>query len=130
MRWRSRILALGIFVLLSPTVVGQEPGWSGVIVARGSERVAIESTPMIYRSYRPFHVYGNTVRRRHYRGSAVPVASGYLRRGTITQSALVSSAEPRQRTHPPTRPLGFREIRPSTFPLPACFGRGGGNGNA
>ncbi|SFI92038.1 hypothetical protein [Planctomicrobium piriforme] len=43
-----------------------------VVVARGELREQIEATPMEDRPYRPFHFYGNTVRRVHYHGSALP----------------------------------------------------------
>jgi len=49
-----------------------EPSWSPVIIATGNYRQQLESTPIVKRPYRPFHFYGNTVRRRHYRGTAVP----------------------------------------------------------
>ena len=38
----------------------------------GAYRQQLESTPVVKRPYRPFHFYGNTVRRRHYRGTAIP----------------------------------------------------------
>jgi hypothetical protein len=65
-----------------------KPGWIPVIVARGELKQQIESTPIVDRPNRPFHFYGNTVRRRYYRsnpqpqsgdtvkGGAAPVASG------------------------------------------------------
>jgi len=49
-----------------------EPGWGGPVIARGELRAEIQSTPVVERSYRPFHIYGNTVRRRYYRRTAVP----------------------------------------------------------
>lgn len=49
-----------------------EPGWQGNVIARGAEREKIQSTPILERPYRPLHFYGNTVRRRHYRGTAAP----------------------------------------------------------
>ena len=49
-----------------------EPKWQGNVIARGAERAKIESTPILERPYRPLHFYGNTVRRRHYRGTALP----------------------------------------------------------
>lgn len=49
-----------------------EPKWQGNVIARGEERERIENTPILERPYRPLHFYGNTVRRRHYRGTAVP----------------------------------------------------------
>lgn len=44
-----------------------EPGWSPVIIPTGDYRAQIKSMPIEQRPYRPFHVYGNTVRRNHYR---------------------------------------------------------------
>ena len=46
------------------------PGWMGVVVARGELKQEIESTPILNRPNRPFHFYGNTVRREYYRGNA------------------------------------------------------------
>lgn len=49
-----------------------EPGWSGPVLLFGEERDAVKSMPITQRPYRPLHFYGNTVRRMHYRGTAVP----------------------------------------------------------
>lgn len=49
-----------------------EPGWSPVIIATGTYRQKLEQTPIVNRPYRPFHFYGNTIRRMHYRGTAIP----------------------------------------------------------
>jgi hypothetical protein len=38
------------------------------VVTFGESREQIKSTPVLERPYRPLHVYGNTVRRRHHRG--------------------------------------------------------------
>jgi len=46
-----------------------EPGWSPVIIATGEYRNQIKSIPVEQRPYRPFHFYGNTIRRNHYRGN-------------------------------------------------------------
>jgi hypothetical protein len=43
-------------------------GFDPRIVTFGSAREQIKSTPIEQRPYRPLHVYGNTVRRRHARG--------------------------------------------------------------
>ncbi len=56
----------------APPVPVAEPGWVGVIIARGELRDQIESTPILERPYRPLHVYGNTIRRNHYRGAPIP----------------------------------------------------------
>jgi hypothetical protein len=57
------------------------PGWLGVVVARGELKQEIESTPILDRPNRPFHFYGNTVRREYYRGSARPRASDVVKGG-------------------------------------------------
>ena len=46
------------------------PGWLGVVVARGDLKEWIDSTPIVDRPNRPLHFYGNTVRRRYYRGNS------------------------------------------------------------
>ncbi len=69
------LLALGLTASTAPAappVPLAEPGWVGVIIARGELRDQIESTPILERPYRPLHVYGNTVRRNHYRGAPIP----------------------------------------------------------
>lgn len=71
-------VALSALFLIAPTspaappVPVGEPGWMGVIIARGELRDQIESTPILERPYRPLHFYGNTVRRNHYRGAPIP----------------------------------------------------------
>jgi hypothetical protein len=57
------------------------PGWMGVVVARGELKQEIESTPIVDRPNRPFHFYGNTVRREYYRGSALPRPGDFLKGG-------------------------------------------------
>ncbi len=51
----------------------EEPGWSFRVIATGEFRDQIKSTPIELRPYRPFHFYGNAVRRRYYRGTALPL---------------------------------------------------------
>ena len=58
--------------IIIPVVAHQEPGWLGVVIARGELREQIEATPILDRPYRPLHVYGNTVRRNYYRGAPGP----------------------------------------------------------
>ena len=50
-----------------------EPTWARTIIPTGQERAIVKSTPIEMRPYRPLHVYGNTVRRRHYHGTAIPL---------------------------------------------------------
>lgn len=47
-------------------------GFDPRIITFGAARQEIQATPITQRPNRPLHVYGNTVRRRHHRGSAVP----------------------------------------------------------
>lgn len=68
-------VALLLTVELNAESIAAEPGWSPNIIARGEERQQIRATPIEQRPYRPLHVYGNTVRRIHYRGTALPTAS-------------------------------------------------------
>ena len=58
-----------------------EPGWLGVIVARGELKEQIESTPILDRPNRPFHFYGNTVRRQYYRGTSAPAPRDFAKGG-------------------------------------------------
>ena len=58
-----------------------EPGWLGVVVARGELKEWIDSTPIVERPNRPFHFYGNTVRREYYRGSPLPRPSDFVNGG-------------------------------------------------
>ncbi len=78
-KWTLGLLLLAGSVCFGSPVAAREPGWSGSIIAFGQEREQIEATPIIYRSYRPFHFYGNTVRRRHYRGTTVPRPADVVR---------------------------------------------------
>jgi hypothetical protein len=64
---------LAVVLLAADPAQGQEPGWKGTIVAVGAERTKIQSTEIRKRPYRPFHIYGNTVRRLHYRRQPLPL---------------------------------------------------------
>lgn len=74
-----KTLFFGTFVLTLPFAEGsgsaKEPGWTNQVIAVGPLREEIESLPIEKRPYRPLHFYGNTVRRRHYRGLARPTVS-------------------------------------------------------
>lgn len=56
------------YVSAAPAVA--RTGFDPRVVAFGDAREEIKSTPIEKRPYRPLHVYGNTVRRRHYRDAA------------------------------------------------------------
>ena len=58
---------------LVPSRNKKEPGWEGQVVLRGEEREKVKSLPITQRPNRTGHFYGNTIRRLHYRGSAVPL---------------------------------------------------------
>ena len=81
MKWSLFAAALVLSLTSAPVSLAQapaspaahpEPGWLGVVIARGELREQIEATPILDRPYRPLHIYGNTVRRSYYRTSAVP----------------------------------------------------------
>jgi hypothetical protein len=64
------IVALA-FVAFAPLPAdARNTGFDPRIVTFGEAREEIKSTPITQRPYRPLHVYGNTVRRRHERGAA------------------------------------------------------------
>ncbi len=64
--------ALVYFLMLISPAGACEPGWSGEVILWGPKRQQMQSTHILRRPYRPFHVYGNTVRRMYYRGSPLP----------------------------------------------------------
>jgi hypothetical protein len=68
----SAVASLPELQAAEPSRPAGEPSWSYGVVRVGEEREAIKSKPITERPYRPFHFYGNTVRRMHYRGTAVP----------------------------------------------------------
>lgn len=75
---RSKLIAVGLGLLwvgCGQTLLAQaqEPGWSPYIIGSREFRAQIEQTPILERPYRPLHFYGNTVRRQHYRGFALPL---------------------------------------------------------
>ena len=72
------LLACGLF----PTsATADEPGWWGRVIAPQSVRPRLRSTPIIYRPYRPFHFYGNTIRREYYRGTPLPAPRDVVQGG-------------------------------------------------
>ena len=73
-----------------PRPYAQEPSWQPNVVATGQTRLVIENTPIEFRPYRPFHFYGNAVRRYHYRGNPLPTPRDFAQ-GT----AALFGLEPR-----------------------------------
>jgi hypothetical protein len=71
---RAHAIFLAVVVSSIGTVPGwsQEPGWTPRVVKMGEDREVSENTDILERPYRPLHFYGNTVRRRYYRGRAMP----------------------------------------------------------
>jgi hypothetical protein len=64
--WTTRVDAQQPFQPL------EEPGWWGIVVADPYTQTQIDHTDILLRPYRPFHFYGNTVRRMFYRGNPLP----------------------------------------------------------
>ena len=79
MRKAVIVVAFGVFAACSlPNEANsEEPGWEPYIIATGDYGRQIRATPIEMRPYRPLHFYGNTVRRRYHRGSALPVPKGF-----------------------------------------------------
>lgn len=63
----------------SATADASDTGFDPRVIAFGEAREEIKSTPITQRPYRPLHVYGNTVRRRHQRASPTPQQHGARR---------------------------------------------------
>ena len=75
----SLIVLIAFWVSQEKTSFAHEPGWQREIIARGSQAEQIRSRAIIHRPYRPFHFYGNTMRRRHYRGTGRPTVNDVRR---------------------------------------------------
>lgn len=54
-------------------------GFDPRVITFGSERDEIKSIPIEKRPYRPLHVYGNSIRRRHGRSVTAPPQTGARR---------------------------------------------------
>ncbi len=80
------VLGTGILLAVASTASADSsgPGWLGVVVARGELKQQIESTPIVDRPNRPFHFYGNAVRRKYYRSASAPPAGGFSNNGGTT----------------------------------------------
>jgi hypothetical protein len=84
LRMMTLTLVLGAVMTISAPTTARaanngEPGWLGVVVARGELKREIEATPIVDRPNRPLHFYGNAVRREYYRGSARPRAADVVK---------------------------------------------------
>jgi len=60
------VAALSITVP-EPAPAASPTGFDPRVITFGAEREQIKNTPIEKRPYRPLHVYGNSVRRRHGR---------------------------------------------------------------
>jgi hypothetical protein len=67
-----RVFSAIVLMLTMAAPAVAEPGWSGSVIAFGTERERLQATPIEQRPYRPFHFYGNAVRRNYYRGTVLP----------------------------------------------------------
>ena len=68
---RSLLVALVVSIAVGfagKTQAAPPTGWDSTIILRGQERAVVKSMPIERRPNRPFHVYGNTVRRMEHRG--------------------------------------------------------------
>lgn len=72
---RFILVAVGLTAFLPTGVDAAGTGFDPRVVVVGQAREQLKSTPIEERPYRPLHVYGNSVRRRHSRGMAQPERS-------------------------------------------------------
>lgn len=91
----NRILVIGLvsaFVFVTSNEHGlnaQQPEWTGRVLKVGIDRQYTDSLDILERPYRPFHFYGNTVRRMHYRGFPLPL----LRDFVMSANAIVTQRD-------------------------------------
>ncbi len=76
------IILSGLIEVAPASASSYEPTWMGVVVARGDLKAQIEATPILERQNRPFHFYGNTVRREYYRGTRMPAPRDLIKAST------------------------------------------------
>lgn len=79
---RTIFILLAIFstgCISSRYSTAAEPEWTNRVLKVGQDREKTNELPITERPYRPLHFYGNTVRRRHYRGTAVPNMQDFAR---------------------------------------------------
>jgi len=81
------VLAIIAIFLSTQTCSAREPGWSRYVIARGAQRQELQSTRLIHRPYRPFHFYGNTVRRMYHRGTVRPTLQDLQSTATMLTSS-------------------------------------------
>ncbi len=68
------VLLSALVALLSENrLSAQEPQWTSRVLKVGADRQKTNSVSIFQRPYRPLHFYGNSVRRLHYRGRAIPM---------------------------------------------------------
>lgn len=91
----NRILVAGfvVAICLMPSnkhdLHAQQPEWTGRILKVGIDRQYTDSLDILERPYRPFHFYGNTVRRMHYRGFPLPLPRDFV----MSANAIVTQRD-------------------------------------
>jgi hypothetical protein len=66
------LAAIGVAAFLPAGADAAGTGFDPRVVMLGEARDQLKATPIEERPYRPLHVYGNTVRRRHTRSTPQP----------------------------------------------------------
>jgi hypothetical protein len=79
LRFKHLFMIAAVLLFSTTNIKGQEPfqsleepGWWGVVIADPYTQTQIDRTDIRLRPYRPFHLYGNSVRRMFYRGNPLP----------------------------------------------------------
>ena len=76
MNLKHRISICGFLAVIAVATVlftgqsAEAQGFSPKIILRGVERSQVKSMPIEMRPNRPFHIYGNTIRRSYHRQSS------------------------------------------------------------
>jgi hypothetical protein len=63
----AALIAAAVFPCATASAAGT--GFDPRVITFGEAREQIKATPIEQRPYRPLHVYGNTIRRRHTRAT-------------------------------------------------------------
>lgn len=72
MRFAMSAALIAAMLTAATNLLAGEPQWRPIALPGSAEARATQQQPLLHRPYRPGHVYGNSVRRMHYRGNPLP----------------------------------------------------------
>lgn len=71
-RFLLPVLTPIVFAAFLEPAAARNSNFDPRIITFGESREELKNTPMVDRPYRPLHIYGNSVRRRHVRSAPRP----------------------------------------------------------